>query len=316
MKGEKEMGEKKEIRVSLGTVICIVIITFLLSVIGLMWYYYNYVVDKVPTNESASNVVDTNNTENSKDEDSNYVWEEYPTELRKSLAAWAFGDSSEDYFWSEDVPVTIYSLSKKYSSYWDNPFYNYIYSYIEFQDTGGTEIHKWESNYSQYDMRYYNEKINLEKYTDKITYKTGLFNEVCIRTDEKTIEEMANSQYNNLVLEEKNYHYTDIPEDRKFYYEVPSMIVMNGNNASEEDYKNNARAKKIKVIVNNEKEYVFNLKDTNAVQVFDLNYKQNTIEKPVNITVEVLETYAGEKTEDIYMSDIQFAINSNIPQGR
>lgn len=67
------MGEKKEIRVSLGTVICIVIITFLLSVIGLMWYYYNLVEDKVPANEGVSNVVDTNNaienslTENSSD---------------------------------------------------------------------------------------------------------------------------------------------------------------------------------------------------------------------------------------------------------
>ena len=65
-----------------------------------------------------------------------------------------------------------------------------------------------------------------------------------------------------------------------------------------------------------DKEYVFELEDTNVVQVFDIDYKQNTIEKPVNIEVEVLETYAGEKTEDIYISDMQFSINSNIPQGR
>ena len=262
------------------------------------------------------NNLGTNNiTENSTVIGSNYVWEEYPEDFRKELASWAFGNSTEDYWWSEDVPVTIYSLSKKYSLWWDNPFSNYIHYYILSQDAT-TEIQRWESNYSQYDMRYFNEKINIEKYTDKITYKTGLFNEVCLRTDENTIEEMANSQYKNLVLEEKNYHYTDIPEDRSFYYEIPSMLVMNGNNTSEEAYKNNARAKKIKVIVNNEKEFVFNLKDTNAVQVFDLDYKQNTIEKPVSITVEVVETYAGEKTEDIYISDLQFSINSNIPQGR
>ena len=113
----------------------------------------------------------------------------------------------------------------------------------------------------------------------------------------------------------KDYHY-DIPKDRKFYYEIPSMLVMNGNNTSEKDYKNNARAKKIKVTVNEDKEYVFELEDKNAVQVFDIDYKQNTIEKPVNIEVEVLETYAGEKTEDVYIADIQFSIKSNIPQGR
>ena len=90
---------------------------------------------------------------------------------------------------------------------------------------------------------------------------------------------------------------------------------MNGNNNSETDYKNNARAKSIKVTINDEKSYVFELKDTNAVQVFDINYKQNTIEKPVSIVTEVLETYPGEKTNDIYISDIQFSIDSNLPQG-
>ena len=94
------------------------------------------------------------------------------------------------------------------------------------------------------------------------------------------------------------------------------MFIMNGNNESEEDYKNNSRAKKIKVTINKEKEYTFELKDTNKVQVFNIGYKQNNIEKPVNIEVEVLDKYKGEKTEDIYISDIQFGIESNIPQGR
>lgn len=83
-------------------------------------------------------------------------------------------------------------------------------------------------------------KNNLEKYTDIITYKTALFNEGYLRNEStygETIEERAKAQYSDLILEE-DYHYTDIPEDRKFYYEVPSMLVMNGNNTSEEDYKN------------------------------------------------------------------------------
>ena len=67
------MGEKKEIRVSLGTVICIIIITFLLSVIGVMWYYYNYIEDKAPTNEIVSNVADTNINSSNKVEEGTIV---------------------------------------------------------------------------------------------------------------------------------------------------------------------------------------------------------------------------------------------------
>lgn len=43
---------------------------------------------------------------------------------------------------------------------------------------------------------------------------------------------------------------------------------------------------------------------------------QNTIETPVNIEIEILDKYNGEKTNDVYISDIQFGITSNIPQGR
>ena len=67
------MGEKKEIRVSLGTVICIIIITLLLVVIGGMWYYYNYIEDKAPTNEIVSNVADTNINSSNKVEEETIV---------------------------------------------------------------------------------------------------------------------------------------------------------------------------------------------------------------------------------------------------
>ena len=91
---------------------------------------------------------------------------------------------------------------------------------------------------------------------------------------------------------------------------------MNGNNESKEEFLNNARAKKIKVTVNGEKEYTFDLKDTNKIQIFDLDYKQNNIEKPVNIEVEVLEQYEGKTSQDVYISDFGCSISSNIPQGR
>lgn len=51
-------------------------------------------------------------------------------------------------------------------------------------------------------------------------------------------------------------------------------------------------------------------------QYIDLQYIQEDISKPVEISVEVLETYAGNVSNDIYIADIQFGISSNIPQGR
>ena len=45
-------------------------------------------------------------------------------------------------------------------------------------------------------------------------------------------------------------------------------------------------------------------------------YKQNTVKKPVEMKVEVLETYDGDKSNDIYISDLQFTMETNIPQGR
>jgi len=316
-KGEENMGEKNEVKVRLSTVVCVFIILVLVVALGVV-YYFGFVANKAgdTKNDSITNITE-NKTEISTVVGSSYVWEEYPQDFRKELDVW-IGNRHDESMFSENTPVTLYSLSKLGFTWGGNPFSDYIGHYI-LADGDNTGIQEWDSNYSQYDKHYGNEKVNLEKYTKVITYKTAIFNEIYLRNVsayEDSIEGRAKAQYADLISEEKDYHYTDMPEDRKFYYEIPSMLVMNGNNTSEEAYKNNARAKKIKVIVNNEKEFVFILKDTNAVQVFDLNYKQNTIEKPVNITVEVLETYAGEKTQDIYISDMQFSINSNIPQGR
>ena len=151
------------------------------------------------------------------------------------------------------------------------------------------------------------------KYTNKISYDIAVFNETYY-DGYYDLETCVKNQYDKLVVKKDYQHYENIP--KSFYYEIPNMFIMNGNNESEEEYKNNSRAKKIKITINKEKEYTFELKDTNKVQIFDVGYKQNNIEKPVNIEVEVLDKYKGEKTEDIYISDIQFGIESNIPQGR
>lgn len=321
------MEEKKEIKIRLSTVIYLFIIVLLVVTLGVT-YYFGFVSDNNDENiedkkltNTTENVVSNTNTTNEIKEDkvekgnvqiSKYEWEKYPNDFRKELAKWAFDYSDKDIF-SKDTPKTLYSVSKKYSDFLDCPFYKNFDLFV-LADGDSTEIFEIESNYTQYTYK----STKLAKYDNEITFKLATFNEAYdLNLDgDYTLEQRTKSQSDDLKSGKKDYHYDDIPKDRKFYYEIPAMLVMNGNNTSENDYKNNARAKKIKVIVNEDKEYIFDLKDTNAVQVFDIDYKQDTIEEPVNIKVEVLETYAGEKTEDVYISDIQFSIESNIPQGR
>lgn len=86
------MEEKKEVKVNLGTAICIAIIIILLSIIGGMWYNYNYLVGEAPTKENVSNVVqqnvaDTNITENQT--------EKSPYEKYEGLV-WRLKDSGDD----------------------------------------------------------------------------------------------------------------------------------------------------------------------------------------------------------------------------
>ena len=85
------------------------------------------------------------------------------------------------------------------------------------------------------------------------------------------------------------------------YFIVRDEEMIHRNCESEEAYINNARAKKIQVTINNETVKIFELKDTKEVQLFDLNYKQTDISKPINVKIEVLEIYEGKETNDVYI---------------
>ena len=89
-------------------------------------------------------------------------------------------------------------------------------------------------------------------------------------------------------------------ENNNVYEELHGFSIMNGNCESEEAYINNARAKKIQVTINNETVKTFELKDTKEVQLFDLNYTQTDISKPINVKIEVLEIYEGKETNNLY----------------
>ena len=181
-----------------------------------------------------------------------------------------------------------------------------------------------ETNYKQYDWNLeYDEEGNpvektLEKYENIINIKLGRVNYTCLEkfNKEVTLEEFLKYQDNEFKTN-WNYYYHDQEEfNEELNFKITGMLVMNGNNISEEDYYNNARAKKVKIIFDEKEEKIIELEDKKEAQFIDLEYVHNDISKPVDITIEVLETYDGELNNDIYIADIQFGISSNIPAGR
>ncbi len=259
-------------------------------------------------NSNDEKVLKNNNEVNVKEKITDKIdWEEYPNDINEKVFKNFYGikdDKTTISNYNESVSYqlmrkTIYSLSQNYNLEKDSfeQFYNLL--------GDSTKIVETDSNYARYCYPD-NENNNLSaKYEEKIEYSIASFNELYY-DGYYNLETSTKRQYEKLIKENSS---------EKFYYEIARFLIMNGNNENKEEYKNNARAKKIKLTIN-DKEYVFELKDTNKVQVFDLNYKQEDIKSPVKVKVEVLEKYDGEKTSDVYISDFQCDINSNIPQGR
>lgn len=308
------MEKKKTIKIRFTVAIIIIELVFLISMMT-VYYIYHLADNKKRTNNSIMALNNEERKENIKIENditkeiegtSKYEWEEYPNDdkwMDKTIVENVGKDSTA----LKLTKKSLYSLNNNKIKSFDERYYNI------FGIGDSTKIIDWTSNYARYCYPD-NEKNDLSsKYNDKISYDIAVFNETYY-DGYYDLETCVKNQYDKLVVKKDYQHYENVP--KSFYYEIPNMFIMNGNNESEEDYKNNSRAKKIKVTINKEKEYTFELKDTNKVQVFDIGYKQSNIEKPVNIEVEVLDKYKGEKTEDIYISDIQFGIESNIPQGR
>ena len=306
------MKKKKPVKITFTVAVIIIELIFLMSMVTVYYIYHvaeSKVQDKQNVTNSAETIEDNITIENNKSEKSasKIDWEEYP----------------ENDNWINDIlkenvekDSNSYKLTRKtiYSLKNNNKMDTFLDRYYNIFGIGdSTKIIDWTSNYARYCYPN-NEKNDLgSKYTKKITYDIAIFNEMYYE-GHYDLETCVKNQYNDLVVKKDYKHYDNLP--KSFYFEIPNMFIMNGNNESKEKFKNNARVKKIKVTINNEKTYTFELKDTNKVQVFDLGYKQNTIEKPVNIEVEVLGRFNGEKTNDVYISDIQFGVESNIPQGR
>ena len=98
-----------------------------------------------------------------------------------------------------------------------------------------------ESNYNVDNLM-----IKVGKYMRKIETEIAVLNESGTYTETMSLKEKVTEMYNSI----KN---NDFYKNDK--YKVTGISIKNGNTESEEEYYNNSRAKKIKVTVNNDKEY-------------------------------------------------------------
>lgn len=204
---------------------------------------------------------------------------------------------------------TYYSIIENYKDNLNEILEKYCTDYALLGDSAvWLEI---ESNYEQYEQGSSNS--NLEKYVDIINIQIAKIHESTFNLENYN----ENLSLKDLVKlqSEEGIDYTGELIGKDGYFEITGMLIMNGNNTSEEDWKNNSRAKKIVVIIDDE-EYGFDLQDTMDVQLIDLNYRQESIDKPIDIEIKIVDVYEGDISDDVFISDIRFGVNSSIHNGR
>lgn len=110
------------------------------------------------------------------------------------------------------------------------------------------------------------------------------------------------------VPESKN----GIGESISFHFKAKSprinaIIIYNGYIKTNELWKNNSRAKKIKLKIDNKTIAILELDDTSASQRFEIEPLQSRIEdNDLVMTLEIIESYEGEKYTDLVISEINF----------
>lgn len=207
---------------------------------------------------------------------------------------------------------TYASMKNEYPEDYQEMLEKYCTGYAGIGDSAAwIEI---ESNYSQYEMAGDDSgiqayqgpiEVRIAKLSDSAASKDG-YKEDASLEEKVTFNAKYGSGYDGVLYANRDDN----------YYQITGLAIMNGNNTSSEAWNSNARAKKIKVTVNGEQSFEFDLKDQPGVQVFDLDYRQDSIDKPVEVTIEVLKVYKGNTSDDVYISDIRFGFDSSVSGGR
>lgn len=192
-----------------------------------------------------------------------------------------------------------------------------------------TRSYEVVSNYEQYERLDAGDNVEIRKYEDPIVIKAAFFDGNFFTSNGDAYDYSSYAKFDK--IEERTKYQADVFEDvmekghwpnkiklEDCYYKPTGILFMNGNNRSEEDYYNNARAKSLKLYVDGNFVTDVFLTDSFDIQLIDLegyDLVHNDISVPVNITMEVTEYYEGKKSNDIYISDIQIGMKSNLPGG-
>ena len=97
--------------------------------------------------------------------------------------------------------------------------------------------------------------------------------------------------------------------------ELNQIAIINGNAKSDQLWKDNGRVKKLKLTIDNKVEYMLELEDSKDVQIFDINYKNDTISKAINLKFEIVEVYPGEKDNNTCLTSIFLSGGTDINWG-
>lgn len=203
---------------------------------------------------------------------------------------------------NKDENSIMYSLMK--NDYDEEIFLKYYSEGIEKGDI---------PNYPIIECNYEN---NLGKYTKPIIFTMAMVKDYLYNypsDSDSRIDTKELRKFEKALREEKKERIEsgfDLNSTKEIYESLNGISIKNGNCKSEDSYKNNSRAKKLQVTINNKEKHIIELEDTMEVQFFDLNYKQYDIGTPITVKIELLEKYEGLVSDDVYIHEIGVGINS------
>lgn len=161
-----------------------------------------------------------------------------------------------------------------------------------------------ECNY----RRYENKDVKIEQYDYPIHFKLGIAHKNANFSRHQPIEDVLKNQIGVVTNTGEKIKKTD-------NFTLYGMLIINGNDESEELWNQSARAKTINIILDDDKEYKYVLEDTVRAQFLDINYTNESISKPIDAKIEVLDTY-GDENSKIYISDILFGVGQSFSSDR
>ena len=172
---------------------------------------------------------------------------------------------------------------------------------------GTTRVIVQESNYNQFNS--YKETDDLIPYSSPININICTFNELYMSDNNTYLSDHI--KYQNDHLNEMLTYYSrlnsNVKKDQKCIYKLTGMLIVTEENNKPE---------KIRVTINNQSFQEFVLNPETNYNTFDLDYTQENISKPISIKIEVLSTFNNTDINNVIIKDIEFGIDSNIPQGR